>query len=287
MRTSDTWTRRIRTLSDLPDHFRAHLPASCLPPDILYTPNADSVWSTGEQVIVLQDDHLFFLGLRDGVVEGSRILYRDLRTVEFGRILLHDWITLRGTSERGPFRLTLDFSNAVESLYRPIIERFRNLQAGVPLSTLTDHRGRDRAELDFLLRANFKFFTFANMNVPPGSPIRGVLYQPALRRRLARLVPVVRIPTQVLVVTDRELIRIAEEKPRSSLFRIRAAYGAIASYVPLSRIIQADVIPGDEPDMLRLFLVMDAGEIAWDFSRDDEALLRELAGMMAKGRVAA
>jgi hypothetical protein len=278
MRTDDTWTRRIRSIEELPARYQARFGSGTLP-EILLTPAVDPNWGErSERIIVLEDDGLTVLEADgDDAVRELRLAYRDIRSLDFGRVLLQTWITLDAATDGQPVRLTLQFNAAVEPLFRPIIARFRHLQAGIPLS---DSSGRVRAmadELDFLLRANLKFYNYANMNVPPGAAIRDVLYEAAVRQRRAKVLHVVRIPTQILVLTDRELIRITEEKPRSALFRVRSSYGAIATYLPLSRVAGAEVLTGEEGDTVRLRVTLDAGERTWTFAAGDEAALQELA----------
>jgi len=242
-----------------------------------------------ENVVALYDDHLVhFSDDEENEVSRICIQYKDIRSLDFGRVLLKTWIVVRGTDLRGSFSLKFEYNTAVDTLFRPIIERFRYLHAGVVMPKLSSHAQPVlNADLDDLLKTDFKIFSYANMNVSPGTHIRGVLYEAAVRQTLSSIIHMVRIPSQALVLTDRELIRVSEEKPAASLFRVRASYGAITSFVPLEHIQAIGVHPGSEPDTVQLRLTLDPGRVSWTFAAHEAAALRAFAGRILAEPIAA
>jgi hypothetical protein len=166
----------------------------------------------------------------------------DISYIEVGSILLRGWLTVRGLAGEGfPFSSTLHYNTVTERLFAPILREFRN--AGCPPSGAS--LDAERAKFDELVLSNYKFMNYSRSTILPGEEMIGYVLQPEIRETLltmfGRALSRCLAPTHTAILTDRELILISEET--GSLWQSfgTTRYGGIWHYVPLPRIVTAEV----------------------------------------------
>jgi len=253
MRTSEGWARRVRSIDDASAVFHDILAGIGSLEHVVASPAAAAEWEgPGERIIVLNDaDLLIADSLNGGPPRVRRIPFADLRRVEWGRILLQSWITL----DTGDEEASLPHNTAVEPLFAPILERARLGMSGV------SSRGRfgGNPALDYLIKAAFKFHSYADMNVSADTVVRDTVFQPEIRQRYYGLLERIKVPSQLFILTDKELILIAEEAAPPRFFQARTPYGAITDIMPLSRIREASLERAEDLALLTLRIHMEKG----------------------------
>lgn len=277
MRTSEGWARRVRSIDDASPNFRGVLEGLESPDHVVTTPKAATEWDgPGERIYVLgAADLLIAESLDGGPPRVKRLPFADLRRIEWGRILLHSWIGLDGEAEE----VGLPHNTAVEPLFMPILERARLGMSGVAPG---GRFGGNRA-LDYLIKTSFKFHSYADMNVSAETDVRDTVFSPEIRERMYGVMERVKIPSQLLILTDKEFIHIAEEAAPPQFFQARSPYGAITNIIPLKRIREATLNRVDDPSQLTLRVHFERGP---DYARpvssaDGEALSRLVESLNA------
>ena len=279
MRTTDTWTQQIQSVDELPTEFRPALSETSPFPYTLYTPVAGASWSAASgRVICLYDDRITLLEAREdeGLIKQT-IRFTDIQHLEYGRILLHSWIKIRGANEGQEAFQTLDYNSTIGHLFLPLIERFRLVHSGARNVTGIGSPLRHIQELEALSTKNFKFYSYAMINVPSYSEINHVFFQSDVKEKKYLLFTRTKIPAQLIVLTDTELIHIMDEEPAETVLHVRNAYGAISSYIPLHHVRGADVFADSETKAVNLHIELVNGDLYWSFGHSSRAALTTLA----------
>jgi hypothetical protein len=256
----------VRTCSELPDIYQeyvAALGAEALGVDagperyFVLTP-------TYKGFLYRENEKLVFLaGERLHIVERTRAglapLCFPLQTIHYaeaGMILLHSWLTIRGSTVDGQLTSSTCKFNAVTArLFTPFLEHIRAVDTGAAVDL-----AHERARFDALGKLSYKFMNYGRGSILPGETVVAQVWQPELRTRLATILgrPIYRrqAPAHLAILTDHELIVIREDPDDSDE---RGHYGGIWTYVPLSQIVGADVTArGDQ--VLVLSVTLPAGD---------------------------
>lgn len=281
MRTTDTWTTQVHSLDELPAAFRQLVPASGSFPYTLYSPEISAKWATaGGRVTCLYEDRISLLESRnDGGVIVQTFMLADIQHVEYGCTLMHSWIRLFGTISGSPTTGSIDFNTVVGHLFFPIIERFRLTHAGVQAPKADAASQDQRKELEFLGAKNFKFRSYATNHIPHNAVVRAAVFQPELKETVLTFFSRVRVPAQLAVLTDRELVLIQDEAPEPFLFQVRTAYGAVCTFLPLKEIKGAEIATDPAKGDLTLRISIGYQTVAWTFESSRKA---ELDAFIAK-----
>jgi len=276
MRTSEGWARRVRSIDDASPIFHDILAGVGPLEHVVASPKAAAEWEgAGERIFVLNAADLLIADSPDGgPPRVRRVLFANLRRVQWARILLQSWIAL----DDGEDEVRLPHNAAVEPLFAPVLERARLGMSGVT----SGGRFGGNPALDYLVKAAFKFHSYADMNVSADTVVRDTVFQPEIRERYYGFLERIKVPNQLLILTDKELIHIAEEAAPPRFFQARSPYGAITDIMPLSRIREATLEHAADPALLTLRVHLDLGA---DFIRpvsaaDGEGIARlvELIG---------
>ena len=79
------------------------------------------------KMLVVDGDRVVCLDERRSGVERTELSLTDVHTAEWGSALLHSWLRLDATSDRGPASIQVDFNSICGDLYRPVLHEYRGL----------------------------------------------------------------------------------------------------------------------------------------------------------------
>ena len=233
MRPTDTWARKIGDLGSVPKIFRDFLPgesAGAFPYTVYAPTDRWGFRKSHPKLFFVLDDSITFLELGRAGVARRTFPFAGVTRVEMGRILLHAWIKVSGVSEGQNASVTVEFNSVVEDLFRPVAETIRAAAAGIPPAGEESLRP-EWEKLDFLAKISIKFANFAKLGLIPGEEVLAAIFEPDIRQKgLFGLRTVV--PTHLVVLTDREMILISDDRHRD----LHQTFGGIWSCMPLGKI---------------------------------------------------
>jgi hypothetical protein len=254
--TRGSWAMRLREPGEVPPAFREFYAGLSLAPGELpysvLTPSFEGFLHRQEPKL------LCLLGSEINVVERrgrgfrvTRFAAADVNYVQVGNALLRSWLQLSGVAGGKLASCSFQYSAVSQHLLDPFVEKVR----AVPRTSEAD-LAAEREKFSYLSGEHYKFMNFARRSILPGERVLASLVQPAIRRpllkRLIRLVS----PAHIAILTDRELILVAEPRER---FVVRGApYGGIWNHVPLHRIAAVSLTPRD--DRLVLWIELPGGD---------------------------
>lgn len=233
-----SWARRVDSPKDLPGLYRPFLDG--LParqrepwPYLVLTPTFRGIGrrSEPERLVCLVADAVHVAEQRLGQLTSARFPLHGQCLVERGVLLLHSWLTLHASAPDGAASsVTLRFNTVTDHLMAPFIDALR----AAPLQGSAVDAASERRHFDFLVHANYKFFSHGRNSIRPGCRVLQVLFQPALRSRRPVLFGFAiskRIsPAHLTVLTDTELVTIRDDESQSWIQG--SAPGAIWTYIP-------------------------------------------------------
>lgn len=243
---------RLRDLGEVPEPYRALYAGRAAEPDAfpysVLTPSFEGF--RGRQrpsVLCLLEAEVRVAERRGDALQVTRFAPDDVNYVQVGNALLRSWLTISGVAQGTRTSFSCQYSAVSQVHLEPFIAKLR----AVPPSASAD-LGAEREKLSSLLHEHFKFMNLARRSILPGERVLATVVQQPIRgalwKNLARLVT----PAHLGLLTDRELILIAE--PRERLAPRGAPYGGIWHYVPLNRIRDASLVPEDEHLVLQIEL---------------------------------
>jgi hypothetical protein len=280
------WARRIEAESEIPAAFREACATLGLPgrlpfPYTVVTPASEAIdgFPENEKLVRISGDHVHVLENTPTGISMVGYAQGDIFYVERGTLLLYSWIGIHGRTLQGvPSSTILKFNTVTEHFMAPIIECLRPLpdfQASGPSGAGSmAHRPPDPIDL--------KFMNYARSSLRPGDDILLSIYQPEIRRGLAGRMglsftwPIA--PAHLVLLTRRELILIRDDENQRP--HQGSPYGAISTYVPLSR-ISSTAIANSRGGLIALQIHLSAGvdlELKWPASRLN--VVEELAGSL-------
>ncbi|MFN8469395.1 MAG: hypothetical protein U0X20_27820 [Caldilineaceae bacterium] len=277
--TKLSWARRVETLDDVPPSFRTTVAAlvtetGSLPYLILAPSYAAFIVHTTEKLVCGLDDEVRVYELSGGEVRLTAFCYADVSAVEVGCVLLKSWLTITGKNTCGvETRITIKFNTVTDYLFLPIIGKLRRARAAADLQ---QHEA-EQAKFNYLAHDFYKFMNVAKKSILPGEEVVGAVMQAELRTPVVTLFghayTRLKAPAHILVRTDRELIVAVEEKQEA--WSGSHKYGSIRTYIPLAKIVAADLTAG--APYLRMSIHLVGGEqIDLDFAAEQEPDLRRL-----------
>ena len=235
-----SWARRIETPEAAPPIYAPNLAAitaraGCFPYCVLTPAYAGFLTRTTEKLLCAYADEIAIVERAGGELRSTVYPLGSIDLMEMGCILLSSWFKIVGTDDRGRRAVTtIKFNTVTDYLLTPLLDRWRSVQGGRGAASLA----QEQAKFDYLCREHYKFMNIARRVILPGDCVLASIMQPELRTPVAELFGHVysrsRAPAHIVVLTDRELIVAAEEKP--SLRRDTSRYGSVATYIPRRKI---------------------------------------------------
>ena len=198
--------------------------------------------------------------------------------LEMGEILLFSWITIGGVTQTGKVSATtIEFNTATSRHFARFVSLIR--PAPDPLAGFVLEA--EQAKFNYLTAESFKFGSFASSSLIEGEQVHQIVWQPKIRKPLARLGKFTFYQTlslpHVVILTDKELIMIQDDERTRENRGVR--YGGKWQYVALKH-IGAVALSAQGNDILTLSLTLVPGgrqlEIMFAMSRKEQiALLQD------------
>ncbi len=234
-----TWASLVQSPAEIPSNYRAAFNA--LPnrtgafPYTVRTPSyAGFIHRENEKLVCWLDETLYVIEPNGNRITTTRYARNDIHAIEFGKILLQAWLTIRGVAGDGALQTTtLKFNTVTDYLFAPFIDQFRNAP---PNSAAQPNP--ERAQFDYLSNLNFKFMNLGRSSILPNEHVIAILLQPELLATasfLDRFFHRVITPAHLSILTDRELVLIRDEIANPHNASVNR-YGGIWNYVPLCAI---------------------------------------------------
>ncbi len=240
-----SWARRIASIDELPVPFhaavRAILGDADLPYAVLTPAFPGPLRRCNEHLVFSRDERIHVLERKGGSVITTTYPIADLDAVEFGEILLDDWISLRGTTAAGAVASsTLRFNTVTSDLLAPFELLVR---PGPDPASLADPAER-AARLAWLRQRDFKYGEIVRSVTSAGDRVVDLVFQPLITdpvislagRTLGRTVAL----AHLVLLTPTELILIADS-PYAPESRGHTRHGAVRTHVNLGHVAGARI----------------------------------------------
>jgi hypothetical protein len=251
MSSADEFPTSIKRLEDVPPPFREAL-SNCigeteLVVDLMFSPAFRAgKFSTLASVLCATDSRWLVVLLQDdGSVRVDTASYETTLLLELTLILLYGQLKMDFVCDGQVRSTALHFNTVMKDDYFKVLQNILDK---------IDNNPEDKAESSWrgskvLREWPLKFRNVSNIYAPRGSRLLngvqwGEIYG-GFHRQLA--------PAAAVLLTDRHIIVIAEEKPSGWFqFRERSHYGEIITYFPLDRLASFRVSEHARFDMLEI-----------------------------------
>jgi hypothetical protein len=246
------YPHKLKSILEAPEQFsealRSHLSATNAFRIILYAPSASIVdHKAPATVLVVSDDGwLVASENQDGGISVEQCKFYDTLFLELTSIVLWGRLKIDFASTGTSYSAVMRFSTAEERLYHEAIDLVLD---GID-RTRASRSEKDRGASEMLRDWPLKFRNEVLEYLPKGQRLLAATQWPAIlggfRRELA--------PAGALLVTERELVLIAEEKAPDWSHGDWAKYGGIITYFPLARLADFHVGQQDRFGVLALYV---------------------------------
>ena len=244
------YPHELESILEAPEQFsealRSHLSATDAFRLILYAPSA----SIGDEkvpatvLVVTDDGWLVASENQDGGISVEQCKFYDTLFLELKSIVLWGRLKIDFASTGTSYSAVIRFSTAEERLYREAIDLVLD---GID-RTRASQSEKDRGTAEVLKDWPFKFRNEGLQYLPKGQSLLAAAQWPAIRGGFRRELA----PAGALLVTERELVLIAEEKAPDWYYGEWAKYGGIITYFPLARLADFHVGQQDRFSVLAL-----------------------------------
>ena len=246
------YPHELESIREAPEQFsealRSQLSATDASRLILYAPSAsDGDEKVPATVLVVTDDGwLAASENQEGGVSVEQCKFNDTLFLELTSIILWGQLKIDFASTGTSYSAVIRFSTTEERLYREAI----NLMLDGIDRTRASKREKDRGAAEMLKDWPLRFRNEALDYLPKGQRLLAATQWPAIlggfRRELA--------PAGALLVTERELVLVAEEKAPDWYHGEWAKHGGIITYFPLARLDDFHVGQQDRFGVLALYV---------------------------------
>ncbi|MGA2495654.1 MAG: hypothetical protein ABSF67_22425 [Roseiarcus sp.] len=277
------FARKLKTIDEAPAAMRVAMSAALAPGaairTLIFSPGFHGMSADKATLFaVLDDEWIVVSGLSAAGTRVDRAPFADTLSAELTSVLLFGQLKLDYASEGGTRSAVIVFNAVMERTYREALRMVLDgAEGAVGPAAIADER------LDGLLKnAPFKFRCAARACRPPAQRVRAVRHWRAAMVGRFRWRQRERSPQAMLMLTDRELICVAERRARWWMQVIKATrYGYVATFCPLARLETWRIAANDEVATLALVLSTPCGgaTVTAELPRDEErpvaALLEE------------
>jgi hypothetical protein len=195
-------------------------------------------------LLVTDDGWLLASENQDGGVSVEKCKFNDSLFLELTSIVLRGQLKIDFVSAGTSYGAVTRFSTVEERLYREAIDL---VPYGID-RTHTSESEKDRGIAEVLKDLPFKFRNELLQYLPKGQSLLAAAHWPTIRSGFRRELA----PAGALLVTERELVLIAEEKAPDWYYGEWAKYGGIITYFPLARLADFHVGQQDRFGVLAL-----------------------------------
>ncbi len=236
--TRSSWAKHIESYTDLPDVYKAFFDSKLANgerfPYVVLTPSHERfIHKTFEKLICDFGQEICVLERHGNTFETQCYPLEKIGYIEFRTALLASSLKICGMTNRGPCASsTLIFNSVTDYLFTPILKSARlapSYSRRVLPNLQTD-------PFDHLVKVNYKFMNLAKHSLLGEETVVLSILQPEMRENLLTFLGKsfykTIAPTQMVILTDRELITIREDITR----RREDRYGGIWDFIPLQNI---------------------------------------------------
>ncbi len=280
-----SWAREVKSYSDLPVQYRPFfqnigagapeaLPYSVLTP----TFRGGYGYPETERLLCILGGEVHVLESAEGHLRCSSYAPEHVHMIEYGVLLLHSWITIRGRDDSGTIRsVMIRFNSVSDYLMSPFVDCLR----GPDQEGLASVLESERAKLDYLA-AHYKFRTYGRACVRAGALVCQTIFQPEIRHEQLRVLGIsfsrLLSPAHLCMLTNSELIDIRDDSGQR--WSKGSPHGAIWTYIPRGKISGAALAP--QADGTREFSVNLPGGLCSRslFGSDKTGQLEEMIGAL-------
>lgn len=255
------FARELKSVDEAPAAMRAALTAA-LPPQaairsLIFSPGFQSISAEAATLFAVLDRHWVVVsGMAEGEARVDRAAFADTLSAELTTVLLSGRLKLDYAAADGAHAAVIEFNTVMDRIYRRALRLVLDGVEGMAGSpAIADPR------LDGLVKhAPIKFRCAARDCRPPAQSVVAARHWPAAMARGRGRMRREHAPQAMLLLTERELICVAEERtPWWLQFVRRARYGYVATFCPLSRLTGWRIAAGADVATLELELSAPGG----------------------------
>jgi hypothetical protein len=273
------WERfaaKLKTLDDVPEPLFGAARGALQPDDkirLLVFGPAQKVLgeiSTASLLMILDEEWIVVTGTEEIKTEVFHCAFADTLLVEITNILLYGKLRIDFVAEGRAQTVAIQFNTVMEGLYQEAVQFLLN-----GMDNISEITPCDSKELYAALNSlPLKFCNAIVEFMPMGQRVLGLVHWPAVLGRKLKIFRHELSPEAVLVLTERELLFISEEKTWSWVRPDRVQkYGSIVTHCPLSRVEAVELSEHDSLDTVDVEIrTHEAGEkLKIDFPREQKA----------------
>jgi hypothetical protein len=270
---------RLQTISDLPEPFRSAL-AESLPSEkpvrlLVHAPPfaTEDQRSPATVLAVTNDGWLVASETEEGGATLEKSDFSNTLFLELTSIFLFGQLKIFFAAVSTSYSVTIPFETVEDEVYREAIDL---ILAGID-PALTGVAGKDRSEASMFQAWPMKIRNEAHRFSPRGQRFLAAVQWPAIFGGADRQPA----PAGALLITERELVVISEEKSASakssSAEELKEKFGGTITFVPRVRLTDFHVSHQENFDVLALELRAAHGEKKLEiiFSSDNERAVRK------------
>ncbi len=231
----DSWARLVRTGDEVPEAFRDKFneitkKTAGFPYTVFAPPDRWGRRRANSKLLSLVDTKLLVFEKIKKEIRVTGYCYNDIYRLERGKCLLYSWLRINATKGQTTAGETIEYNTVVEKIFSPVINRIRREISSCDTTSLVCPDS-EQTKFDYLNFINYKFMNFGRQSILPGEKVTRIVYQPEIKEQLFRRFWKYLSPSQIIILTDKELI-VIKESDKNRHF----SYGGIWNYIPLNRV---------------------------------------------------
>jgi hypothetical protein len=234
-----TWSRRISSSQQVPADFQDALPDASPFPYVVFLPGESDgfIETAPRQLVALSEKDVLHMIRKDHKEPVISTVYplETITHVEHGQSLFQSWLEIKTSSHA----VAIVFPSVAEHLFMPVIDAIltREAQKDSQEFVRPEHQA-PAANLDYLRKANLKFFNAVSKYVTDEDRILETAYQPEVELSNVRIfgwsIGKKSVADHLAVLTDRALILLKEGQTAQN--HDGEVFGKILTYIPISQI---------------------------------------------------
>jgi len=274
----DIWDRfasKLETARDAPEPLGSAMLAALKPDDevrlLIFGPAYKALRKTMPSTLlaVLAHEWILVNALEEHPAQVYRCNFADTLLVEITNILLHGILRIDFVIEGRAETVAITFNTVMEGLYQEAVQFLLN-----GMDNILEITPCNSNEISSVLKSlPMKFYNAIVEFIPMGQHVLGFVHWRAVMARKLRVFRQELSPEAVLVLTDRELLFISEEKASSWVgAKGVQKYGYIATHCPLSRVASFQFGEHDSLDTIDIVVrsLRGSEKLKIDFPREQK-----------------
>jgi hypothetical protein len=274
----DLWERfsaKLKTADETPEPLCSAALAALKPNDkirlLIFGPAQKVLGkiSRASLLVILDEEWIVVTGTDEIKTEVVRCAFADTLMVEVTNILLQGKLRIDFVADGRAHSVMIQFNTVMEGLYQEVVQFLLN-----GMDNVSEIAPRDGKELYAALNSlPLKFCNAVVEFIPMGQRVLGFVHWPAVLGRKMKIFRRELSPEGVLVLTERELLFVSEEKTWSFIRPDRVQkYGSIVTHCPLSRVDAFDLSEHDSLGTIDILVRTDHGgeKLKIDFPREQK-----------------